>query len=300
MPRPRVELLPQLILENESGVLKARTDTTPLIRDLETRFPVGRSVIPPDPAIAFLDALVEDYADEWVTKCMFHYRWAFAPDVAKAAEILPRWFRINQPEASAKAAGVQFSERQVSRLWVVGSNEVTASLIEDSYRRLLALLDAHLTEHRFLLGGRPGVSDFGLYGQLTQLVGFDPTSAAIALEEAPRVAAWVDIVEELSGVEVEESDWMERDAVPDTFRNVLTEAGRVYAPFLLANAAALAEGAERVECDIDGRRWVQKPFPYQGKCLQWLRRDYAALVPSDRSCVDDMLRGTGCEAMFAT
>ena len=67
-PRPRVELLPQLIYP---GAKEALTDSSPLIRRLEGEFN-GRSVIPDDPALAFLDALLEDYADEWTTKMMFH------------------------------------------------------------------------------------------------------------------------------------------------------------------------------------------------------------------------------------
>src|SRR5262249_37653661 len=153
--------------------LAARTDSTPLIRELETRHP-GRSVIPPDAVLAFIDALLEDYADEWLTKAMFHYRWAFRADIANAAAILPRWFRTNQPEGEAVAAGTAFAERQIARLAVVGSNATTAPVIEDGYRRLLQLLDAHLTQARFVLGDRPAASDFALFGQLTQLVGFDP------------------------------------------------------------------------------------------------------------------------------
>ncbi len=297
LPQPRVHLLPQLILRRPDGALEARTDSTPLIRELERLYP-GRSVIPPDGALAFIDALLEDYADEWLTKAMFHYRWAFAPDVAHATAILPRWFRTNQPESDAVANGKMFAERQVGRLAVVGSNVVTAPVIEDSYRRLLHLLDAHLTGSRFVLGGRPASSDFALFGQLTQLVAFDPTSAALAHQLAPRVVAWVDVTEDLSGLEPEESEWTARDALPATLRSLLAEVGRVYVPFLIANAAALQRGADTVECVIDGRPWTQRPFRYQGKCLRWLREGYATLAPDDRAVVDRLLAGTGCEPLF--
>jgi glutathione S-transferase len=295
LPKPRVSLLPQLIFPNRDG--EARVDSTPLIRELEALY-AGRSAIPPDPAVAFLDSLLEDYADEWLTKAMFHYRWHFAPDIANAAAILPRWFRSNQPESQAVEAGKLFSQRQIERLWVVGSNDTTAPVIEDSYRRLLGLLDDHLTELRFVMGGRPGAADFALFGQLTQLVAFDPTPAAIAHETAPRVVAWVDVVEDLSGVEPNDHDWLARGALPDTLRALFTEMGRVYVPFLLANVQALERGAERVECVIDGRPWTQRPFPYQGKCLQWLREGRAALEAADRRAVDALLDGTGCEKLF--
>ena len=298
LPQPKVQLLPQLVgPTSPGGALEARVDSTPLLRELERDF-AGRGVVAPDPAIAFLDSLLEDYADEWLTKAMFHYRWAYPADVARASAILPRWGRPNQPEAEAVAMGEMVAKRQIDRLWVVGSNETTGPLIEASYRRLLALLDARLTESRFVMGARPGASDFALYGQLTQLVGFDPTPSAIALETAPRVVAWVDVVDDLSGIEVPEAGWITRDALPSTFRALLAEAGRVYAPFLLANADALARGAERVECTIDGRRWTQKPFPYQGKCLEWLRADHARLSAVDRRAVDESLAGTGLERLF--
>jgi glutathione S-transferase len=295
LPRPRVELLPQLIYP---GAKEALTDSTPLIRRLE-REHAGRSVIPDDPALAFLDALLEDYADEWVTKMMFHYRWAHAADVAQAAAILPRWRRVDDAEENALAAAKLFSERQIARLWVVGSNATTAPVIEDGYRRLLGLLDARLREAPFVLGERPAAADFGLYGQLTQLAGFDPTPRGEALARAPRVVAWVDLVEDLSGLEPRDAAWISRGSPTPALRALLAEVGRVYAPFLLANADALARRAERVECTIDGRPWVQQPFPYQGKCLQWLREGYAALAVGDRAAVDAALAGSGCEALFA-
>jgi len=297
LPKPRVELLPQLVLPGPDGIPEARTDSTPLLRELETLY-AGRSVIPSDPVVAFLDALLEDYADEWLTKAMFHYRWAGAADAAQAAAILPRWARTTGPESEAVALGSAFAERQIGRLGVVGSNEVTAPVIEESYRRLLTGLDARLGESRFVMGARPGASDFAFYGQLTQLAGFDPTSRAVALATAPRVVAWVDVVEDLSGLEPREDDWLRDGAVPATVRALLAEVGRVYVPFLLANAAALDRGAERVECTIDGRPWVQKPFPYQRKCLAWLRAGRAMLAAADRQRLDAVLADTGCPALF--
>ena len=42
----------------------------------------------------------------------------------------------------------------------------------------------HLRQHRFLMGARPGASDFAVYGQLTQLAHFDPTPMALAVSLA--------------------------------------------------------------------------------------------------------------------
>jgi hypothetical protein len=187
----------------------------------------------------------------------------------------------------------------VGRLAVVGSNPTTAPTIEASYRRFLALLDARLAAARFVVGERPGAADFGLYGQLTQLAGFDPTPRALALALAPRVVAWVDLVEDLSGLEPRDDEWIGRETAAAALRPLLTEIGRVYAPFLVANAAALDRGADTVECTIDGRPWTQRPFPYQRRCLHALRDARAALGTADRAAADAVLAGTGCEALFA-
>ncbi|MFP6656272.1 MAG: glutathione S-transferase N-terminal domain-containing protein [Myxococcota bacterium] len=298
LPVPKVSLIPQLIMQDATGEWVARTDTTPLIREFEALFENGRSVVPADPALAFLDALVEDYADEWLTKAMFHYRWAFAPDIEKAARILPRWAGMQLPNEMLEKAEKQFSSRQIGRLGVVGSNEITGPVIEESYRRLLVILEEHLRTHRFVMGSRPGTSDFGLFGQLTQLALFDPTPMALTLAIAPGVAAYTDLVDDLSGLEPAEDQWLNRDNLPTTFHDLLREIGRVHAPFLLGNHAALQNGSDRVECEIDGLPWTQKPFPYQGKCLKWLRNDYAGLAPADRAFVDQTLLGTGAEALF--
>lgn len=298
LPRPKVSLLPTFYFPDASGALVATTDSTPILRRLE-REHTGREARPSDPALALVDALLEDFGDEWMTKAMFHYRWAYADDVAKASAVLPAYTRARLPDAELKAAGKVFADRQIPRLRYVGSNATTGPVIEASYVRFLDLLEDHLRQHRFLLGGRPAAADFANYGQLTQLVHFDPTSMVLTHARAQRVAAWVLLMEDLSGEEPKPSDWFDMEALPATLTAILGEAGRTYAPLLLANAAAVKAGASEVATEIDGKPWVMQPFPYQAKCLAWLREEYAALNDKDRARVDAALAGTGCEVLFA-
>ncbi|HVN64667.1 MAG TPA: glutathione S-transferase N-terminal domain-containing protein [Candidatus Binataceae bacterium] len=300
IPEAPVQLIPVLVIPGDTGAPDtAMIDSTFQIKRLEAMYP-ERSVIHPDPALNFLHELIEDYADEWLTKAMFHYRWAYAPDIQKAAHVLPADRETTMPPETLEKMARLFGDRQIGRLRVVGSNDTTKPVIEASYRRLLALLDAHLIAgNRYLMGTRPGIGDFGLFGQLSQLAHFDPTSAAIAATEAPRVISWVSNLDDASSLEVGASGWIKRDQIGATLRAFFGEIGRVYAPFLLANDRALKSKAAEVRCEIDERPWIQQPFPYQGKCLHWLREAHAALSPLDRDFVDSTLAGTGCETIFA-
>ena len=297
LPQPKVYLLPTFYLPNAAGELEAAVDSTPLIRRFESEFS-DRAVVPSDPVVAFFDYLLEDYADEWLTKAMFHYRWYYEPDIKKSAEILPRWTAISEPEEEVQKLGKAFGDRQISRLYVVGSNDTTAAVIEASYQRFVNIMKGILEQRPFLLGNRPGASDFGMYGQLTQLAGFDPTPMAFTLRETPRVFAWIDIVDDLSGLDASEEDWLLREVLKAALGDLLSEVGRGYAPAMLANADALMRSANEVTTTIDGKTWTQQPFPYQGKCLQWLREQYAGLSEADREVVNDVIVGTGCEALF--
>lgn len=298
LPKPKVALLPTFYLPNPAGELEAVTDSTPLIRRFEREFQ-GRSLIPNDPALGFLDALIEDYADEWLTKAMFHYRWSYKADIDKAAAILPTWRKLSVPDAELEALGRFVAERQIGRLRYVGSNAVTGPVIEAGYRRFLQAFEAHLTEQPYLLGRRPGASDFGVYGQLTQLAEFDPTPAALTLQIAPRVTAWVGLMEDQSGLEPTDADWDASDALPETLLAILAEIGRVYTPVMLANARAVTSGASAVDAVVDGQPWSQQPFPYQAKCLGWLRAHYSGLDPAVRARLAPVLERAGLAPLFA-
>ena len=293
---PKPIFMPTFFFE-EGGELTAHCDSTPIIRRLEADH-AGRSVLPGDPALAFIDYLIEDFSDEWCTKYMFHYRWHFAADADNAGTKLPLSMDVSMPQAAFQHFKDYISQRQIERLWVVGSNEETAPIIDASYRRFLAAIEAHLANQPFMLGRRPGAGDFGLFGQLSQLVGFDPTSREIAHAVSPRTVGWVDRMPDGSGLMPEDSDWVAMEDQPVSLRGLLKEIGRVYTPAQLANAQAVMAQEKTWECEIDGARWHQRTFPYQAKCLQWTRDQYGGLSAADQARVDALIAGTGIEPML--
>lgn len=295
--RPRPVLMPTFLFAEADG-LEAVVDSTPIIRRLEFEYE-GRSALPTDPALAFIDYLLEDFADEWCTKYMFHYRWYFKDDADNAGSILPLCLDVSLGEEPWQNFKAAFSTRQIDRLYVVGSNKDTAPLIDASYRRFLRALEAHLANQHFMLGSRPGAGDFALYGQLSQLIGFDPTPREIAHDESPRAVAWVTRTADLGGLEPTGSDWCALEQQPESLKGLLREIGRVFAPVQIANATAAREGKKAWECEIDGVVWQQQTFPYQAKTLRWTRDQYQSLSVVDKARVDRYLAGTGVEAMLA-
>jgi len=210
------------------------------------------------------------------------------------------------------------TRRQTNRTALVGSTEENRPVIEESFLRLLAVMENHLTHHQFLLGHRPGRGDFGIFGQFTQLCFWEPDSAQIAARQSPRSIMWVYQVDDLSSLDVAGNQgWFTREDLPATLSDLLHEIGQTYAPFMVANHDALAEigqtyapfmvanhdalaaGAEKVVCSIRGANYQQAPFRYQSKCLTWLREAFANLSPDDQESVRQLIDGTGCEVLVA-
>jgi len=298
-PRPKVPLLPTYFLPDENGKFQAVTDSTPIIRRFEKDYE-GRSVIPTNPVLAFLNDLIEDYADEFLTKAMFHYRWAHQADYENAGPLLIHWESSVVSDELAKALSDQFTKHQIDRLYVVGSNDITAPIIEAAYARFIGVLDKLITLKGFVLGARPGSADFAICGQLSQLAIVEPTSAKITRDISARVRAWVDRTEDLTGLSPADDDWFDVETAKTALQPFLGEVGRTYAPVALANTKAIMAGEKIFETTVDGSKWTQPTFKYQAKTLGWIRDAYFALSSDDKVAVDDILMGTGCEALLVS
>jgi glutathione S-transferase len=285
----RLPLIPLVI--TPAG--EAWQDSTPILERLEEIFPEP-SIAPRDPALAFLSALIEEYADEWGNKPMFHYRWAHAEDRESAAGRLARANLPGADEEALRAAAEAIARRMQGRLSFVGSSDETRETIEASFRRTAAILDAHLAARAYLLGDRPALADFGLFAQLYECA-TDPTPGAILRRSAPNTLAWIWRMLE-PRAEGGFDRWVALE--PTLLPLLREEVGGLFLPWSRANERALAEGRAEFSLELGGRPFRQAPQKYHARSLAALRARYRAVA--DRSALDPILARAGClEALRA-
>lgn len=268
----------------EDGSL--HVDSTPVAMMLEERH-AERSIIPDDPDVAYLSDLIEDMGDEWITKMMFHYRWFREEDQRYSSRQI---VSDNTPGARGEAIekpAQAITARQVGRMAIVGCTPENAPVIESGYHEILDILDTFACRDEFLFGSRPSLGDFGLFGQLKVLAS-DHTPMLIVRGRNPSVYDWLRRLADASGIE---GTWHQFDELRPAVADLLRYTARYYLPFLAANAAAYAAGADTLTVELGGVPFSQPPFKYQVKCYDRLRKRLAA---NDSGRLRNLLADTGC------
>ena len=279
----RLPLVPLVVTPEDTGI----QDSTPIIEAMEAKFPEP-GIHPAGPVSPFVSALLEEFGDEWGNKWMFHMRWAREIDQVAVS----RRFAANAPADEIDAAAQTIRERMVPRVWFVGSNEVTAPQIEQSFADTLPLLDTHLASRPYLFGARPSLGDFGLWGQIYE-AGRDPTAGALVAGVA-NVVAWIDRM--LNPANLGEfEDWA---ALESTLLPILEDqVAGVFLPWDVANATAIAAGADEFDVTLKGKRWTQRPQKYHARSLGALKAKYAEVAGD--AALDAVLTASGCKEYLA-
>ena len=282
----KLPLVPLVVTPDGEGI----QDSTPIIERFEADEP---SLSSQDRTLDFISALLEEYGDEWGNKWMFHYRWRYQPDVWSTAERIARQMMEGQGTLAVAQARAAVAERMVPRIGFVGSNPTTEPVIEASFKRALALIETHLQTRPYMLGGRPSMADFGLWGQLYEAA-TDPTPGAIMRASSPEVMAWVQRMLEPKN----EGTFDAWSSLAPTLMPLLKEeVAALFLPWSVANAAAIARGDKALETTLGGAPWQQEPQKYHARSLAELRRKYAAA--KDAPGLDVILRESGCLSCLA-
>ncbi|MBL6614857.1 MAG: glutathione S-transferase family protein [Reyranella sp.] len=277
----KLPLVPLVVTPDGEGI----QDSTPIIERFEAKEP---ALATGDGALDLISALLEEYGDEWGNKWMFHYRWRYQPDVWSTAERIAQQMMGAQGTLAVAQARTAVAERMTARIGFVGSNPRTEPTIEASFKRALALLEAHLQARPYLLGARPAMADFGLWGQLYEAA-TDPTPGTIMRGSAPKVMAWV----QRMLAPKDEGAFEPWTALAPTLMPLLKEeVAGLFLPWSTANAEAITRGDKTFETTLAGGPWSQEPQKYHARSLAEIRRKYAAAEAAPG--LDVILTESGC------
>ena len=246
-------------------------DSTPIIERFEAEPAVAHARTMP--TLAFVSALLEEYGDEWGNKWMFHYRWRYQPDVWSTAERIAQQMVGAQGTLAVAQARAAVAERMtrpagVRRLQCRGPRPRSRPRSSARWRCSRRILQSR----PYLLGGRPAMADFGLWGQFYEAA-TDPTPGAIMRASSPKVMAWVQRMlspkaegpfERVAGAGAD------ADAAPQG-------GGRGPLPAMVGGQCGGHRGGREELRDDAGRcAWSQEPQKYHARSLAELRRKYAA------------------------
>lgn len=279
-------------------------DTTQIIDFLEQRFP-EQSVYPEGVWQRLVALLFEVYGDEWLLLPAMHYRWHYKRDnlayvLRNFGDILkPGWPRYLRPIGGFPKAMIFGTLYKI----LLGRSRANIVEIEKSYEAFLGDFERHLEDHSFLLGERPCIGDFGLIGPLYAHLYRDPYPGKLMRRKAPRVAAWVERMQEPSTFD---GELLSGDQVPETLypllRRMFKEQMPVLTDTLQRVGAWVAEhpDAERIPRfigrhdfylgDVKARRMV---MPFAQWMFQRPLMHYQSLSSVERVNIDPLLAELG-------
>ena len=279
----KLPLIPLLITPQG----QAMQDSTPIIEALESAHP-DPGIHPDDLLCQFVSVLLEEFADEWGNKWMFHYRWAREADQLACSRRLAAIMAPAGDDQALEQAAATIRERMINRVWFVGSSPATAQQIEDSFKDTLALLEPHLAARSYLFGERPAFADFALWGQLYN-AHRDPTPRGILELQAPNTLKWIKRMDNPSARGPFES-W---SALSPTLMLLLADqVAGMFLPWSCANADAIARGDESFKVHLRSGEWQQKPQKYHARSLAALKSRFKSVA--QESAIEDVLREAGC------
>ncbi len=200
------------------------------------------SAFPQTPCHRIVSALFELFGGEGMLRPAMHYRWDF--DEANLGFLRTDFVAALMPGADAATTDAVFgaaSGRMRKAKTGFGVSPETAAAVEESYEEFLALLDAHLATHPYLLGGRPTIGDYGLIAPLYAHLARDPYPAQMMKTRAYHVWRWTERMNSaqalLDGLWPAGETLIAEDGVPDSLTALMRFIARDYLPELAAHVA---------------------------------------------------------------
>src|SRR5439155_5919972 len=124
------------------------------------------AVRPADPGRCGVDALLEDYADEWVVRVMLASRWLDGPAAEQNRTVIAADMTCGAREVEVAVAKEVFPQAIMATLPPMGATRDTLGFLLNDLGGLVTDLDALFAAHRFLGGAEPSVATLAFFAPL--------------------------------------------------------------------------------------------------------------------------------------
>ncbi len=234
-------------------------DSTTVIEHLDHSTADDDRVLPDDPTLRFLAYLLDDFSDEWFYRHAVGSRWSYPANTEPAGWQITEELSaaIGLPAGLMRPNVVATMTASLPKLGVTADN--IDAWMSESLTPWLRALEAHLADGNYLLGGRPSIADFAVYGaNVAHFVG-DPYCRDIVEEHAPAAVAHTHRL--MMPQRQEFGGWFDLDDLPTTLIALITEAGRHYLPWVAeatVAGSATVDFGDGVSADIESSLFLDR------------------------------------------
>lgn len=198
-------------------------DSSEIISNFEKRYP-DNGITPEGVKQQITSHLFELIGDEWLIMPALQYRWTIKQNSEFAINEFATYGAPFLPKFLAKLVGIRVSQMMqayMPRFGIVGE---TQQGVINFTEGLIAYLDKHFAEHDYLLGSKPCLGDFAIYGSLYAHLYRDPGSRYL-FDQAPNVVRWIKVMLDpdfdKSTGKGRDGEFLADDRVPETLNPIL-------------------------------------------------------------------------------
>lgn len=243
-----------------------------------------RALVPEREGMEAVCWLLEEFADEWITRWMVFSRWCNDADARAAAREIGGEMTCGLPVVD-RPLGRLASRMIKAQLGRGGARESNRVALEQSRDRILQALEGYFdATDGYLFGGEPTAADFALYGQLEQYRR-DPTGED-RMQVYPAISEWLDAVDRMRVphpvVAIRHGAEMELDKLRPLFGEMFGTYWRVIVAMHRARSEGLSrdDGPVRVEL-LDGTQFEAAPSRYVAGRVKFVLRQLDRLVAAE-------------------
>ena len=230
-PQTQRLMIPVVVLQDG----KVIQDSLDIINHFEQCGQGKFSVYPESPTVLLSALILDLFGNEGLLKPAMHYRWNYFEE---NQALLRAEFGDSAAPAANEETGQDIATQAMalmrSYLPPLGINDESTAAIEAQYLELLALLQKHLRDHPYMLGGLPSVADYGLYGPLGAHLSRDIHPGTLMKQKAPRLFRWTERMSAENADIAEYVDYPQHyfsaEQIPQSLKDILALVARDYLP----------------------------------------------------------------------